>query len=178
MKAIKTLICSILLILLGYFGSSWVRSVLSDRLCSDRIELPHVMFRIIEGKLCESKPSPERALFLIILSRQECTPCAIEHLDYNYAPLLRLEEYTNAFDVTFVMSIPADKLDELVQNEVAPEYHCRVWFDTSGEMERYIPSEKDRALYLTDSDGVILYEGYPIIENRVDDKFFSAIKNL
>ena len=149
-----------------------------DRFFEGRYSLPEILF-LVDGEGGRYVRTPTvRPVFIVWFSREDCSECAVSHLEEKFYYLTRLADQTNLFDVIFVMSPKDGETDHIAEMISAYEFSWPVYLDTSNECEKLLPEDGRFHMFLMDTAGKPVWLGSPLKDGKINGQFYAAINSL
>ena len=148
------------------------------RFFEGRYSLPDILFQVDDEGGRYVRTSTERPVFLVWFSREDCSECAVSHLEEKFYYLKRLADQTGLFDVLFVMSPKDGEIDHISEMISAYEFSWPVYLDPSNECEILLPEDSRFHMFLMDTSGKPVWLGSPLKDGTINDQFYAAINSL
>lgn len=117
--------------------------------------------------------------FIIYIGPEECNECALAHLSEK-APLFKLSNQTNDFQVRVIISPIEMNVQTLFKQILDYKYPFPVYIDTEGYMKEKntIPNDSRFHYFLIDRLGYPIMVGNPLKSSEVETLFWSALQRI
>ena len=148
----------------------------AGRFLSSTVTLPPVLLRV-QGDTAEYvRTDLARPAYVVWFSREDCSTCAVTHLEEKFYYLWRLAGDTDAFDVLYVMSPQPVDRDAIVALIRAHDFAWPVYVDEDGAMAAALPEDPRLHVFLMGADGKPVWIGNPVGDGKVDEEFLEILE--
>lgn len=140
--------------------------------------LPGVLLKVQDNEAIFERVPDNKAYFVVWFSQNDCSECAVSHLQEKFGYLWRLQADTKGFQTIYVMSPKEDEIEGIVEMIKEHEFPWPVFIDVNNECPESLPEDPVFHFFLMDKNGKPVWTGSPVHEGVIDKQFLESIKFL
>ena len=140
--------------------------------------LPKIMMKIQDGEAVYEKTPSDTALYVVWYSRDDCTECAVKHLEERFGYLWRLQSKVGNFHPMIIMSPLEENQEQIVELIKAYAFPWPVYLDLNNECAEALPANPKFHYFLMNGEGKPVWLGSPIKDGLIDENFLKKTECL